>query len=75
MWMIGGILVITLHAIIGSFSPDLSLLTVLACTPTIWIGRNTEMLYDFISYLRGEGNDQDEEPSDIENHGGIWNGN
>ena len=69
-----GILAIILHVIIGPFSPDLILLTALASTPAIWIGRNTEMLFDFISYLRGEGVDQ-EGPSDIENHGGIWNGN
>ena len=74
MWSIFGILAIILHVIIGPFSPDLILLTALASTPAIWIGRNTEMLFDFISYLRGEGDNQ-EEPSDIENHGGIWNGN
>ena len=74
MWTIFGILAIIFHAIIGPFSPDLILLSVLACTPALWIGRKPEMFFDFISYLRGEGEDQ-EEPSDIENHGGIWNGN
>ena len=74
IWTISGILVIILHAIIGPFSPDLILLTLLACTPTIWIGRNTKIFYDFVSYLCGEGDDQ-EEHSDIENDGEIWNGN
>ena len=43
---------------------------VMALTPTIWIGRNPQILKDFVSFLRG-----DISPNNLENNfGGVWIG-
>ena len=57
----------------GSFPADLldlALLAVSAITPTIWIGRNGNILKDFKIFLIGE-----DQNSNLENDfGGVWVG-
>ena len=49
---------------------ELFVLAVMACTPTIWIGRNKQIFRDFVSYLRG-----DIFLNNLENNfGGVWIG-
>ena len=74
LWLLSGFLILILQAIIGPFSIDMLLLTTMACTPAIWIGRNNDILQDFMRSLSERG-----EPSNIiedeEDFGGIWIGN
>ena len=49
---------------------DLSVLAVMACTPTIWIARNKKIIEEFVLYMRGNIS-----PSNLENNwGGVWIG-
>ena len=49
---------------------ELFVLAVMACTPTIWIGRNKQIFRDFVSYFRG-----DISLNNLENDfGGVWIG-
>ena len=77
MWSFFGLLVAILSSLLGPFSVDLILLACCACTPAIWLGRNTEILQDFMTYLKSEEDNQDEaHPSENEDDfGGIWAGN
>ena len=77
MWSFVGFLTAILLALLGPFSIDLILLTLCACTPAIWLRRNTEILQDFMTYLESEEDNQDEgQPGEIESDfGGIWAGN
>ena len=72
IWVISG-LIFTLLRYFYSIPDDLAglfYLAVMACTPTIWIGRNQQILKDFVSYLRG-----DISPNNLENDfGGVWIG-
>ena len=72
IWVISG-LTFTLLRYFNSISDDLAglfYLAVMACTPTIWIGRNQQVLKDFVSNLRG-----DISPNNLENvFGGVWIG-
>lgn len=74
LWLLSGLLTLILQAIIGPFSTDMLLLTTMACTPAIWIGRNNDILQNFMRSLSGRG-----EPSnnieDEGDFGGIWIGN
>ena len=59
--------------VFGSISEDLvdlSVLAVMACTPTIWIARNKKIIEEFVLYMRGNIS-----PSNLENNwGGVWIG-
>lgn len=74
LWLLSGLLTLIIQAIIGPFSTDMLLLTTMACTPAIWIGRNNDILQNFMRSLSGRG-----EPSnnieDEGDFGGIWIGN
>ena len=49
---------------------DLSVLAIMACTPTIWIARNKKIIEEFVLYMRGNIS-----PSNLENNwGGVWIG-
>ena len=49
---------------------DMSVLAVLACTPTVWIARNKKIIEEFVLYMRGNIS-----PSNLENNwGGVWVG-
>ena len=49
---------------------DLSVLAVMACTPTVWIARNKKIIEEFVLYMRGNIS-----PSNPENNwGGVWVG-
>ena len=49
---------------------DLSVLAIMACTPTIWIARNKKIIEEFVLYMRGIIS-----PSNLENNwGGVWVG-
>ena len=72
IWVMSG-LIFALLRYFNSISDDLADLfvrAVMACTPTVWIGRNQQILKDFVSYLRG-----DISPNNLENDfGGVWVG-
>ena len=72
IWVMSG-LIFALLGYFNSISDDLAdlfNLAVMACTPTVWIGRNQQILKDFVSYLRG-----DISPNNLENDfGGVWIG-
>ena len=72
IWVMSG-LIFALLGYFNSISDDLADLfvrAVMACTPTVWIGRNQQILKDFVSYLRG-----DISPNNLENDfGGVWIG-
>ena len=68
IWVISG-LTFTLLGYFNSIPDDfahLFYLAVMACTPTVWIGRNQQILKDFVSYLRG-----DISPNNLENDFGV----
>ena len=73
MWLLSGLLMVILQAILGPFPTDMLLLTILAFTPAIWIGKNNEIIQNFMSNSSGT---EDGEPSNNieENFGGIWIG-
>ena len=49
---------------------DMSVLAVMACTPTVWIARNKKIIEEFVFYMRGNIS-----PSNLENDsGGVWVG-
>ena len=49
---------------------DMSVLAVMACTPTVWIARNKKIIEEFVFYMRGNIS-----PSNLENNsGGVWVG-
>ena len=49
---------------------DLSVLAVMACTPTVWIARNKKIIEEFVLYMQGNIS-----PSNLENNsGGVWVG-
>ena len=79
MWLSFGLPFGILYAFSGPSAIDFMILTCLACTPTIWLGKNTEILQDFMTYLKSEEDNQDEaQPGEIESDFegiGIWTGN
>ena len=74
VWVMSGLTfsILSLLNLIPDDSEDLLYLPVMSCTPTIWIGKNQQILKDFVSYLRG---DIDISPNYLENDfGGVWIG-
>ena len=73
MWLLAGLLMVILQALLGPFPTDMLLLTILAFTPAIWIGKNNEIIQNFMSNSSGT---EDGEPSNNieENFGEIWIG-
>ena len=73
IWVMSGLTVTLLRHLLHIIPDDLAhlfALAVMACTPTIWIGRNQQILKDFVSYFRG-----DIAPNNLENDfGGVWIG-
>ena len=74
MWVIIGCCFVGFHLILLSTfeasSIDHLLLLMQAITPAIWVGRNREIIEDFMRYFYA-----DEEPGDLENNwGGVWVG-
>ena len=77
IWVIVGLFIAILNSIFGIVSVDLLCITVTACTPVIWIGRNNQILQDFKSYMSGQDSpDEETAETDLENdRGGVWVGN
>ena len=77
MWLFFGLPFGILYAFSGPSAIDFMILTCLACTPAIWLGRNTVILQDFMTYLKNEEDHQDEAQSSENDYGlwGIWTGN
>ena len=73
IWVMSGLTSALLRYLLNSIPDDLAdlfALAVMACTPAIWIGRNQQILKDFVSYLRGEISQ-----NTLENDfGGVWIG-
>ena len=65
-------MLLTIWHLLGPFSTNLIMLATAASTPAIWIGANISIYHDFVSYLRGDDTQDEEEPSEF---GGIWHGN
>ena len=72
IWIFGSLVRYFVHSTI-SIPYDLAelfVLAVMACTPTIWIGRNKQIFKDFVSYFR-----RGISPNNSENSfGGVWIG-
>ena len=82
MWLFFGLPFGILYAFSGPSAIDFMILTCLACTPDTsnMAGKklkNTEILHDFMTYLKSEEDHQDEAlPSENDNDfRGIWTGN
>ena len=77
MWVITGLCIPKLQVTFGPFSTDLIILTLTACTPTIWIANNSMIIQEIKNYFSKQGNNSNEEnhndPED--DWGGIWIGN
>lgn len=71
MWLLGGLFIIILQAILGPFSTDMLLLTILAFTPAIWIGKNNEIIQNFMSNSSESGEPINNIEEDL---GEIWIG-
>ena len=75
VWVMSGLTFSLLRYLLNIIPDDLADLLYLpgmACTPAIWIGKNQQILKDFVSYLRG---DIDISPYNLENDfGGVWIG-
>ena len=73
IWVVSGLTFALLKYLLHSIPDDLARLivsAVMACTPTIWIRRNQQILRDFVSYFR-----EDISPNNLENDfGGVWIG-
>ena len=73
IWVMSGLTITLLRRWLHIIPDDLAhlfALAVMACTPTIWIGRNQQILKDFVSHFRG-----DIAPNSPENYsGGVWVG-
>ena len=74
IWAMSGFTITLLRHLFPSFTGEMAHLfgvVVMACTPTIWIARNQQILKDFVSYFRG-----DISPDNPENelNGGVWIG-